>query len=72
MKNIKMNQVRTKEGSAKIRCNNSHSGNHSLVFDHGFFQCQGCGAFYTVESVVKSLMGPVEEFTGGGGVFRRK
>lgn len=61
-----------KSGNARVKCNLNHSGNTSLFFDVGYFQCQGCGHFHTPESVQLALTGPVAAWTGGGGVVRTK
>lgn len=61
-----------KSGNARVQCNINHSGNTSLFFDVGYFQCQGCGHFHTPESVQDALDGPVKAWTGAGGVVRTK
>lgn len=61
-----------KSGEARVRCNVGHSGNHSLTYDVGYFQCAGCGHFHAPEAVEAALAGPVEDWTGAGGVVRSK
>jgi hypothetical protein len=70
---MKIQKVKTalkKSGPAQVRCNIGHSGNTSLFFDVGYFQCQGCGHFHAPESVAAALEGPVKDWTGAGGVVR--
>ena len=61
-----------KSGETRVRCNVGHSGNHSLTYDVGYFQCAGCGRFHAPEAVETALAGPVEDWTGSGGVVRSK
>lgn len=56
--------------SGSVRCNHGHSGNTRLTFDVGYFQCDGCGYFHTVESVLSAARGPVESQDGSGGTVR--
>ena len=69
---ISINPMLVKNGNSKVKCNKGHSGNTSLFFDVGYFQCQGCGHFHAPESVETALAGPIKEYTGNGGVVRVK
>lgn len=42
----------TEAGYAKgVKCPNQHSGNRGLVYDVGYWHCQGCGNALTYDAV---------------------